>query len=208
MTKYGQYLIDRGYKVLIFNVKDPASFEFSMHYNPFRYITSQASIMELVNIIIENTSGSDDSKAQEDFWVKAERCLYMCLMGFLYYYFQDNPEQQTIPKMLDMISLASASEKDEDAVSALDMIIEDFKEELIEAYGSEEEARRGEEWFAITQYEGFKKAAGETAKSIIISCFVRLSPFAIGSLREMFSSDEIELEKIGEEKTALVPDHE
>ena len=203
VTKYGQYLIDRGYKVLIFNVKDPASFEFSMHYNPFRYITSQASIMELVNIIIENTSGSDDSKAQEDFWVKAERCLYMCLMGFLYYYFQDNPEQQTIPKMLDMISLASASEKDEDAVSALDMIIEDFKEELIEAYGSEEEARRGEEWFAITQYEGFKKAAGETAKSIIISCFVRLSPFAIGSLREMFSSDEIELEKIGEEKTAL-----
>ena len=203
VVKYGQYLIDRGYKLLIFNVKDPASFQHSMHYNPFRYITSQASIMELVNIIIENTSGKDDAQANEDFWVKAERSLYMCVMGFQYYYFADNPEQQTIPKMLDIISLASASEKNEDAKSALDAIIEEFKEELIATYGSEEEAKRGEEWFVITQYEGFKKAAGETAKSIIISCFVRLAPFAIGSLREMFSSDEIELEKIGEEKTAL-----
>lgn len=203
VIKYGQYLLDKGYKVLIFNVKDPASFQYSMHYNPLRYITSQASIMELVNIIIENTSGSDDAKAKEDFWVKAERSLYMCVMGFQYYYFADNPDQQTIPKMLDIISLASASEKDEDAKSALDAIIEEFRDELIETYGSEEEARRGEEWFVITQYEGFKKAAGETAKSIIISCFVRLAPFSIGSLREMFSSDEIELEKIGEEKTAL-----
>lgn len=202
LRKYGSFLLEEGYKVKVVNVKDPASFVHSFHYNPIHYITSQASIMSLVSIIIENTKGQGE-KSGEDFFIKAERCIYMCLIAYQYYAFADNPAEQTIPKMLDLLSLAEASEQDETKKSALDFVMEDYKEELVEKYGSEEEAQKGEEWFVLTQYDGFKKAAGETAKSILISCFVRLAPFAIGSLREMFSSDELELEKVGEEKTAF-----
>lgn len=201
--KYGAFLLKMGYKVRILDIRDPSSFGHSFHYNPFKYIVNQGSIMTLVNTIINNTSGTSESKDPDDFFVKAERSLYMCLIGYLYYAYKDDPSQQTIPKMLDMINLASASERDEAAISPLDVVMDLYKEELIETYGSVEEAMKGDEWFVITQYEGFKKAAGETAKSIIISCFVRLAPFAIGSLRELFSSDELELEKVGEEKTAL-----
>ncbi len=203
VKKYGQYLLDNGYNLKIINTKDTESFAYSFKYNPFHYITDQASIMNLVSIIIENTSGSDDSQAKEDFWIKSERCLYMCLIAFIFYFYEEEPENQTIPTMLDLINLASASEQDESAQSPLDFVMSDYEQELIEKYGSEEEAKRNPEWFVLTQYQGFKKAAGETAKSIIISCFVRLSPFAIGSVREMFSEDELELEKLGEEKTAL-----
>lgn len=203
LTKYGSYLIDRGYKIKVVNVKDPQSFRMSLHYNPLVYITSQASIMSLVDIIISNTE-SDQKNSGDDFFIKAERSLYMCLIAYLYYAFAGMPEEQTIPKMLDLLALAEASEQNEDAVSALDVLLmETYREELIDKYGSEESAMNGEEWFVITQYEGFKKAAGETAKSILISCFVRLAPFAIGSLREMFSSDELELGRVGEEKTAF-----
>lgn len=203
VKKYGQYLLDNGYKLKIVNTKDTESFAYSFKYNPFHYITDQASIMNLVSIIIENTSGSDDAQAKEDFWIKSERCLYMCLIAFIFYFYRDEPENQTIPVMLDLINLASASEQDESSKSPLDIVMKDYEEELIEQYGSEEVAKINPEWFVLTQYQGFKKAAGETAKSIIISCFVRLSPFAIGSVRDMFSADELELEQLGEEKTAL-----
>ncbi len=203
VKKYGKWLQKNGYNVKAVNIKDTESFEYSFRYNPFKYITDQASIMNLVAIIIENTEGSDDSKAKEDFWIKSERLLYICLIAYLYYYYQDYPEYQTIPQMLDLIGLASASEQDESTVSPLDVVMQDFIDHLIEKYGSEEEAKTKPEWFVLTEYQGFKKAAGETAKSIIISCFVRLAPFAIGSVRDMFSDDELELEKIGEEKTAL-----
>lgn len=203
VKKYGAWLEKNGYKVKAVNIKDTESFEYSFRYNPFRYISDQASIMNLVAIIIENTEGSDDSKAKEDFWIKSERLLYICLIAYLYYYYEDCPEFQTIPTMLDLIGLASASEQDETTVSPLDIVMQDFIDHLVEKYGSEDEAKKKPEWFVITEYQGFKKAAGETAKSIIISCFVRLAPFAIGSVRDMFSDDELELEKIGEEKTAL-----
>ena len=203
VKKYGQWLIDRGYNVKVVNIKDTESFPYSFKYNPFKYITDQASIMNLVSIIIENTSGSDDAQAKEDFWVKSERCLYLCLISYLYYAYEDQPQYKNIPTMLDFIGTASASEQNEEAKSELDVIMEKWKDALIWTYGSEEEAKLQPEWFTITQYEGFKKAAGETAKSIIISCFVRLSPFAIGAVRDMFMDDELELEKIGEEKTAL-----
>lgn len=202
VTKYGQFLLDNGYRLKIVNLKDNQSFDKSMHYNPFHYITGEASIMSLVTIIIENTEG-DGEQSKEDFFIKAERSLYLCLIAYLYYEFDGYPEEQTIPKLLDLIGYAEASEQNEDAVSPLDIMMEDFQAELVERYGSEERAQRAPEWFVLTQYSGFKKAAGETAKSIIISCFVRLAPFAIGSLREMFSSDELELEKLGEEKTAF-----
>ena len=203
VKKYGPYLLSKGYKLKIVNIKDTEDFEYSFRYNPFHYITDQASIMNLVSIIIENTSGSDTSKSSEDFWIKSERCLYMCLIAYIYYRWQGHPEYQTIPVMLDMIELASASEQDETAVSPLDIIMEDYEQFLIEKYGDEETAKVNPEWFVLTQYRGFKKAAGETAKSIIISCFVRLAPFSIGAVRDMFSADELELEKLGEEKTAL-----
>ncbi len=203
VSKYGQFLLNQGYKLKIINTKDTESFPFSAKYNPFHYITDQASIMNLVSIIIENTSGSDDSRSSEDFWIKSERCLYMCLIGFIFYFYKDYPEYQTIPVMLDLINLASASEQDESATSPLDIVMQEFEDELVETYGSIEQAKIQPEWFVITQYSGFKKAAGETAKSIIISCFVRLSPFSIGVVRDMFSADELELDKLGEEKTAL-----
>lgn len=202
LTKYGSYLLDHGYKVKVVNVKDPASFAHGFRYNPIRYITSQASIMSLANIIIENTKGEGE-KSGEDFFVKAERSMYMCLLAYLYYAFADNPDEQTIPNMLALLELAEASEQDESMKSPLDYLMEDYRDELVEKYGSEEAAQLGEEWFAITQYEGYKKAAGETAKSILISCFVRLAPFSIGSLKAMFSGDDLELERIGEEKTAF-----
>ena len=203
VKKYGQWLIDRGYNVKVINIKDTESFPYSFKYNPFKYITDQASIMNLVSIIIENTSGSDDAQAKEDFWIKSERCLYLCLISYLYYAYASKPQFQNIPTMLDFIGTASASESNENSKSTLDSIIEEWREILINTYGSEEAAKLEPEWFTITEYEGFKKAAGETAKSIIISCFVRLSPFAIGAVRDMFMDDELELEKIGEEKTAL-----
>lgn len=202
VAKYGSYLLAHGYKVKVVNVKDPASFADGYRYNPLHYITSQASIMSLVNIIIENTKGEGE-RSGEDFFVKAERCMYMCLIAYLHYEFADNPAEQTIPRMLDLLALAEASEQDETMKSPLDYVFEDYQERLVGLYGSEDAAQCGPEWFAITQYEGYKKAAGETAKSILISCFVRLAPFAIGSLREMFSGDDLELERIGEEKTAF-----
>lgn len=203
VKKYGNYLLNNGYKLKIVNIKDTEQMQYSFRYNPFAYIKDQASIMTLVSIIIENTSGSDKAQAKEDFWVKSERCLYMCLIAFLYYYYDGLPEYQTIPHLLDLIGEADASEQDETKESDLDVVMECYQEDLILKYGSEHEAQMSPEWFVITQYNGFKKAAGETAKSIIISCFVRLAPFAVGSVRELFSVDELELEKLGEEKTAL-----
>lgn len=203
VAKYGRYLLNKGYKLKIINTKDTESFPYSFKYNPFEYIADQASIMNLVSIIIENTSGSDNAQAKEDFWVKSERCLYMCLIAYIHYIGDGKIIKKNIPTLLDLIGEASASEQNEDAKSVLDCRMEQLKENLIKEYGSEAVARRKPEWFILTQYDGFKKAAGETAKSIIISCFVRLSPFAIGVVRDMFSEDELELEKLGEEKTAI-----
>ena len=203
VKKYGQWLVDNDYNVKVVNIKDTESFQYSFKYNPFVYITDQASIMKLVAIIIENTEGSDDPQAKEDFWIKSERLLYQCLIGYLYYNYESKPQFQNLPTMLDYIGTASASEQDEKEESVLDSIMEEFRDDLIYLYDSEENAKLEPEWYVIKMYEGFKKAAGETAKSIIISCFVRLAPFAIGAVRNMFMDDELELEKIGEEKTAL-----
>lgn len=203
VKKYGKYLKQAGYKIKVINIKSTEQMAYSFRYNPFYYITDQASIMSLVSIIIENTSGSDNAQAKEDFWVKSERLLYMSLIAFLFYYYKDYQEYQTIPNLLDFIGLAEASEQDESHESVLDQILQDYKAQLILDYGSEEKAMMQPEWFIFTQYDGFKKAAGETAKSIIISCFVRLAPFAIDTVRQMFSADDLELEKLGEEKTAL-----
>ena len=213
LKQYGNFFLKHGYKLKVVNTK-PSEIGMSMHYNPMLYLTDTTSIMQIVNLLIENTSGdSSQPNSNEDFFVKAEKQTYMALMGYLHYFYADQPQYQTLPQMLDLLQLADKSNPGQ-AKTALDIIMlgttaedgfEGFEEWLVRKYGSAEAAQASEEYFVVKQYKGFKSTAGspETEASVIASCNVRLAPFAVAAVRDFFSEDELELASIGEERTAF-----
>lgn len=180
----GKMLSDAGYKIKVLNT---INFKKSMRYNPFHYIRSEKDILKLVNTIIANTKG-DGEKSGEDFWVKAERLYYCALIGYIWYEAPD--EEKNIITLLDMINASEAKEDDENYKSPVDLLFDRLEE-------------KEPEHFAVKQYKKYKMAAGKTAKSILISCGARLAPFDIKELRDLMEYDELELDKIGDRKTAL-----
>lgn len=158
-----------------------------MKYNPFEYIRSEKDILKLVNTLIANTKGEGE-KSSEDFWVKAERLYYCALIGYIWYEAPD--EEKNIITLLDMINASEAKEDDENYKSPVDLLFDRLEE-------------KEPEHFAVKQYKKYKMAAGKTAKSILISCGARLAPFDIKELRDLMEYDELELDKIGDRKTAL-----
>lgn len=180
----GKMLEDNGYEIKILNT---INFKKSMKYNPFAYIRSEKDILKLVQTIIANTKGEGE-KAGEDFWVKAEKLYYTALIGYIFY--EAPREEKNFATLLDMIDASEVREDDETYMNPIDR--------LFEALEKKEPTH-----FAVKQYKKYKLAAGKTAKSILISCGARLAPFDIRELRELMSEDELELDKIGDRKTAL-----
>ena len=184
LIECGKMLQKDGYKIRSLNT---INFKKSMHYNPFAYIRSEKDILKLVNVIIANTKG-DGEKSGEDFWVKAERLLYCALIGYIYY--EAPEEEKNFITLLDLINASEAREDDENYKGPVDMLFDRL-------------AEREPEHFAVKQYVKFKQAAGKTLKSILISCGARLAPFDIKELRDLMEYDELELDTLGDEKTAL-----
>ncbi len=172
------------YRIKVLNT---INFKKSMKYNPFAYIRSEKDILKLVNVIIANTKG-DGEKSSEDFWVKAERLLYCALIGYIWY--EAEPEEKNFLTLLELINASEAREDDEEFQSPVDILFAKLEKEH-------------PDHFAVKQYRKFKLAAGKTLKSILISCGARLAPFDIAELREIMSDDELELDTLGDRKTAL-----
>ena len=184
LIRLGSMLQKGGYRIKVLNT---INFKKSMHYNPFVYIHCEKDILKLVNIIIENTKGEGD-KSGEDFWVKSERLLYQAYIGYIWYEAPD--EEKNIITLLEMINASETREDDENFKNAVDLMFEEL-------------AAKEPEHFAVKQYRKYKLAAGKTAKSILISCGARLAPFDIAELRELMSYDELEIDTLGDRKTAL-----
>ena len=184
LVECGQLLQRAKYRIKVLNT---INFSKSMKYNPFSYIRSEKDILKLVNTIIANTKGEGE-KATEDFWVKAERLYYTALIGYIWYEAPENEKNFTT--LLDMINASEAREDDEDFQNPVDLMFERL-------------AEKDPDHFAVKQYAKYKLAAGKTAKSILISCGARLAPFDIRELRELMEMDEMELDTIGDRKTAL-----
>ncbi|HES6062639.1 VirD4-like conjugal transfer protein, CD1115 family [Streptococcus anginosus] len=180
----GKMLEDNGYEIKILNT---INFKKSMKYNPFAYIRSEKDILKLVQTIIANTKGEGE-KAGEDFWVKAEKLYYTALIGYIFY--EAPKEEKNFATLLDMIDASEVREDDETYMNPIDR--------LFEALEKKEPTH-----FAVKQYKKYKLAAGKTAKSILISCGARLAPFDIQELRDLMQEDELELDTLGDRKTAL-----
>ena len=180
----GKMLEDNGYEIKILNT---INFKKSMKYNPFAYIRSEKDILKLVQTIIANTKGEGE-KAGEDFWVKAEKLYYTALIGYIFY--EAPREEKNFATLLDMIDASEVREDDETYMNPIDR--------LFEALEKKEPTH-----FAVKQYKKYKLAAGKTAKSILISCGARLAPFDIQELRDLMKEDELELDTLGDRKTAL-----
>ena len=181
---------DRGriiYEPYRIKVLNTINFSKSMKYNPLAYVRSEKDILKLVNVIIANTKG-DGEKSSEDFWVKAERLLYCALIGYIWY--EAEPEERNFITLLDLLNACEAREDDETYKSPVDILFDDL-------------AKKQPEHFAVKQYVKFKMAAGKTLKSILVSCGARLAPFDIKELRDIMTEDELELDTMGDRKTAL-----
>jgi len=184
IVECGKMLVNGGYRIKVLNT---INFKKSMHYNPLHYIRSEKDILKLVNTIIANTKGEGE-KSTEDFWIKAERLLYSALIGYIWY--EAPEEEQNFSTLLEFINASETREDDEEFKNAVDELFEELEAE-------------NPEHFAVRQYRKYKLAAGKTAKSILISCGARLAPFDIQELREIMSYDEMELDMIGDQKTAM-----
>lgn len=180
----GKMLQRGGYEIKILNTID---FKQSMKYNPFRYIYCENDILKLVNCIMENTKG-EDSKGGEDFWAKAEALYYQALIAYIWY--EAPEEEKNMTTLLEMLNASEVREDDETYKNAVDLMFDALE-------------KRDPEHFAVRQYKKYKMAAGKTAKSILISCGARMAPFDIREVRELMEGDELELDKIGDRKTAL-----
>nr|WP_202622579.1 type IV secretory system conjugative DNA transfer family protein [Neglectibacter sp. X58] len=180
----GKMLQRGGYEIKILNTID---FKQSMKYNPFRYIYCENDILKLVNCIMENTKG-EDSKGGEDFWTKAEALYYQALIAYIWY--EAPEEEKNMTTLLEMLNASEVREDDENFKNAVDLMFDALE-------------KRDPQHFAVRQYKKYKMAAGKTAKSILISCGARMAPFDIREVRELMEGDELELEKIGDRKTAL-----
>ena len=189
--KNGNIMKDKAGKVVhepyVIKVLNTINFSKSLHYNPFADIRSEKDILKLVTTIIVNTKGEGE-KASEDFWVKAEKLLYTALIAFIWY--EGDEEEKNLNTLLDLLNESETREEDETYQNPVDMMFQELEE-------------RDPQHFAVRQYKKYKMAAGKTAKSILISCGARLAPFDIAELREIMSYDEMELDKIGDRKTAL-----
>ena len=184
LVECGRMLERGGYAIRSLNT---INFKKSMHYNPFVYIRSEKDILKLANTIIANTKGEGE-KSGEDFWVKAERLYYQALIGLIWYEAPD--EEMNFGTLLELINASEAREDDENFKNAVDYLFEELE-------------AKDPDHFAVRQYKKYKLAAGKTAKSILISCGARLAPFDIRELRELMSYDELELDTLGDRKTAL-----
>ena len=173
----------KGYKVKVFNSID---FSKSMHYNPMAYIKTESDVLKFVNALIANTKG--DGKEGDEFWTKAETLLYCALVAYIV--FEGPEEERNMNTLVEMINSMEVREDDESFKNAVDYMFDGL-------------AKRSPQHFAVRQYAKYKLASGKTAKSILISCGARLAPFDIAELREIMSYDELELDKLGDEKTAL-----
>jgi len=173
----------KGYKVKVFNSID---FSKSMHYNPMSYIKTESDVLKFVNALIANTKG--DGKEGDEFWTKAETLLYCALVAYIV--FEGPEEERNMNTLVEMINSMEVREDDESFKNAVDYMFDGL-------------AKRNPQHFAVRQYAKYKLASGKTAKSILISCGARLAPFDIAELREIMSYDELELDKLGDEKTAL-----
>lgn len=180
----GNLLVRAGYRIKVLNT---INFQKSMHYNPFVYIRSEKDILKLTNTIIANTKG-DGEKSTEDFWVKAERLLYCALIGYIWY--EAPEEEKNFITLLEMINASEAREDDEEYQSPVDLMFSRLEE-------------KEPDHFAVKQYKKYKLAAGKTAKSILISCGARLAPFDIKELRDLMEYDDLDLDTLGDRKTAL-----
>ena len=176
-------IIYEPYEIRVLNT---INFKKSMHYNPFQYIHSEKDILKLVTALIANTTGN--AKSGDDFWVKAETLLYSALIGYIWYEAPD--EEMNFTTLIEMINTMEVHEDDEDFKNQVDLLFEDLEQ-------------TNPEHFAVRQYKKYKLAAGKTAKSILISCGARLAPFDIQELREVTAYDELELDQLGDRKTAL-----
>jgi len=183
VNETGMALLRNGYRMKIFNT---INFKKSMHYNPFAYIRSEKDILKLVNTLIANTKG--DGKAGDEFWTKAETLLYTALIGYIHY--EAPEEEKNFNTLLEMINSMEVREDDESFKNAVDFMFDELEE-------------NDPDHFALRQYKKFKLAAGKTAKSILVSCGARLAPFDIKELREITAYDELQLDTLGDKKTAL-----
>ena len=183
LGQVGAFLQRRGYQIKVFNSID---FSKSMHYNPLSYIRNEADILKFVNALITNTKG--EGKEGDPFWTKAETLLYCALIAYII--FEAPAEDRNINTLVDMISGMDVKEDDESYMNAVDYMFKGLE-------------KRKPDCFAVKQYKKYKLASGKTAKSILISCGSRLAPFDIPQLREIMSYDELELDRIGDRKTAV-----
>ena len=183
VTECGKMLLRFKYKLKIFNT---INFKKSMHYNPFAYIHSEKDILKLVTALIANTKG--EGKAGDDFWVKAETLLYTALIGYIHY--EAPVEEQCFSTLIEMLNSMEVREDDEEFQNPVDLMFAELEKE-------------NPQHFAVRQYKKYKLAAGKTAKSILISCGARLAPFDIQELRDLTAYDELELDTLGDQKTAL-----
>ena len=184
LVECGKLLQRGGYRIKVLNT---INFKKSMRYNPFAYIRSEKDILKLVNTLIANTKG-DGEKAGEDFWVKSERLFYCALIGYIWY--EAPEEEKNFTTLLEMINASEAREDDPEFQSPVDLMFERLEE-------------KDPEHFAVRQYKKFLLSAGKTRSSILISCGARLAPFDIRELRELMETDEMELDTLGDRKTAL-----
>lgn len=173
-----------GYQLKAFNTID---FSKSLHYNPLAYIRKEKDILKVVNVLMENTNG-EGAGAGDKFWKDCEKLLYTAFIAYLWY--EAPPEDQNIPMMIEMLEMCKVKEDDEDYQSPIDIMFEDLEQEKPNC-------------LAVKQYKKFKAAAGKTLKSILISCAARLAPFDIDELREIMLYDELELDRLGDRKTAF-----
>ena len=183
VNECGKALLKNGYKMKIFNT---INFKRSMHYNPFAYVHNEKDILKLVTTLIANTKG--EGKAGDEFWEKSEKLLYSALIGYIHY--EAPVEEQNFATLLEMLNAMEVREDDETFKNPVDLMFDELEE-------------KDADHFAVRQYKKYKLAAGKTAKSILVSCGARLAPFDIKELREITAYDELELDKIGDEKTAL-----
>ena len=183
VNEVGNALVKNGYRMKIFNT---INFKKSMHYNPFAYVHDEKDILKLVTTLIANTKG--EGKAGDEFWEKAEKLLYSALIGYIHY--EAPEEEQNFSTLLEMLNAMEVREDDEEFKNPVDLMFEEL-------------AERDPDHFAVRQYAKYKLSAGKTAKSILVSCGARLSPFDIKELREITAYDELELDTLGDKKTAL-----
>ena len=183
VVECGNALLKKGYRIKIFNT---INFRKSMHYNPFAYIHSEKDILKLVTTLIANTKG--EGKGGDEFWEKSEKLLYTALIAYIHY--EAPKSEQNFASLLELLNAMEVREEDEEFQNPVDLMFEDLN-------------RKKPNTFAYRQYRLYKLAAGKTAKSILISCGARLAPFDIAELREITAYDELELDTLGDRKTAL-----